>query len=126
MMFPKDFYISGSTSVSDDCFIPDPVVLTSPGQVYRDALAFGTSPEMLANTIYDDDDATTIDPVCDLTVQKTDLVDKQYYRNHPEYTAPDGVNDLISSHSSSIPTAPSAGDSAGNSDSVQSSIPPVE
>lgn len=126
MMFPKHFFNSSDLSFVDDAVVPEPVVLTTPGQVYRDSLAFGTSPDMIRDAIFDDDDSTTLDPVCDLTVQKTDLIDKSFYQNNPDYQRPDSLKKAEVAPTVSTPTAPPAGDSAGDSDLIQSSAASVD
>lgn len=119
-MFPKSFFEPSFVSVDPDTIPFDPAPeLVTPGKVYRDCLAFGTSPDGVQGSLYDDDDCDQLDAACDLTVQKTDLIDKSFYRNNPEYQMPDSLKKRDAAPVSSPPIAPPAGDSAGDSDSIQ-------
>lgn len=126
MMFPKSFFSGAPVPLSPDIEPYEPATIVTPGSVYRDALAFGVSPEGVSGCLYDDDDCTLIDAACDLTVQKTDLVDRSFYPNNPEYQTPSSLRKQDLAPTSPIPTAPPAGDSAGSLDSSQSSTSTVE
>lgn len=127
MMFPKSFYDVTLSPIDSNLPLEDESAsYTAPGQVYRDALAFGLTPEGVSGAIFDDDDSDLLDAAADLTVQKTDLVDRSFYRLNPEYATPASLNKRDSAPSISTPTAPPAGDSAGSSDLSQSSTSVVE
>lgn len=127
MMFPASFF-DPKPSFGED-FINEcetQAELVTPGKVYRDCLAFGTSPDGVQGSLYDDDDNNLIDAACDLTVQKTDLIDKAFYPDNPEYQTPASLKKKEAAPSVPTPIAPPAGDSAGDSDSVQSSAVSAE
>lgn len=127
-MFPRSFYIETQLPVeplsSDE--IPIGSLSELPGAVYRDCLAFGTSPSGVEGCLYDDADCDQIDAACDLTVQKTELIDKAFYSDNSLYQVPASLNKRDVAPTTSTPIAPPAGDSAGDSDSIQPSTASVD
>lgn len=126
MMFPSSFFQISDSIISGDLSpVPEEECVT-PGRVYRDCLAFGTTPSGVEGCLFDDDDCDLLDAASDLTVQKTDLVDKSFYRNNPDYQTPSSLKKQDLAPTSSTPTAPPAGDSAVSSDLSQPSTTTVE
>lgn len=129
MMFPRSFrnlgdpVVVSDPSLYDDRALPE---LSTPGKIYRDALAFGIKPSGVSGCLYDDDDCDRLDAACDLSVQKTDLIDKSFYRDNPEYQTPSSLRRQDLASTSPSPATSPAGNDTGNSDSVETSTSPVE
>lgn len=87
-------------------------VQSTPGRVFRDAIAYGVSPQECGPAIYDDEGAESIDALSDPRVSATDLMNPDFYADG-EYTRPDSLkaffdNPAVSPASSDPPAASTA------------------